>query len=219
MAATPIHPESQIRDFPHGRVPAALREAQILELAEELFAEVGYRNASMDELARRAGVSKPMIYRLIGGKDEVFRACVGKLAEEMQGEIIGAVAGAETIKDRLRAGVISFFRFVDRHRAAWTMVVTGGTGEVDEAIEQVRVADAVLIAGLFEQYATELGIELDRRMIEAAAHGLNGAGEAIARWAVAHPEIPPEVLGDMLVEFIWPGIERFAAAAGSNSAS
>ena len=53
------------RGFEHGRVPRAVRGRQLLELAAELFAERGYGGASMDELARRAGVTKPVVYELL----------------------------------------------------------------------------------------------------------------------------------------------------------
>ena len=59
----------QVTDFQHGRVPRAVRERQLLELAEELFAERGYAGTSMDELCRRAGVTKPVVYELFGSKD------------------------------------------------------------------------------------------------------------------------------------------------------
>jgi len=62
---------ARIEDFQHGRVPRELRERQLLELAEELFGERGYAGASMDELARRAGVTKPVVYELFGSKDSV----------------------------------------------------------------------------------------------------------------------------------------------------
>src|SRR3954462_14623649 len=69
-----------IGDFRHGRVPRAVRERQLVELGEELFAERGFAKASMDELARRAGVTKPVIYELFGSKEGLFRACLEGLA-------------------------------------------------------------------------------------------------------------------------------------------
>ena len=62
----------QVEGFQHGRVPRPVRERQLLELAEALFAERGYAGASMDELARRAGVTKPVVYELFGSKDGLF---------------------------------------------------------------------------------------------------------------------------------------------------
>jgi len=60
---------TSVEDYAHGRVPRAVRERQLLELAEELFAERGYGGASMEELARRAGVTKPVVYELFGSKE------------------------------------------------------------------------------------------------------------------------------------------------------
>ena len=73
----------QVQDFKHGRVPRPVRERQLLELAEELFAERGYAGASMDELARRAGVTKPVVYELFGSKDGLFGACVDRSIERL----------------------------------------------------------------------------------------------------------------------------------------
>src|ERR687893_311822 len=56
---------ARIQDFRHGRVPREVRERQLVELGEELFAERGFAKTSMDELARRAGVTKPVIYELL----------------------------------------------------------------------------------------------------------------------------------------------------------
>ena len=71
---------ARIEDFRHGRVPRAVRQRQLVELGEELFAERGFAKASMDELARRAGVTKPVIYELFGSKEGLFNACLEGLA-------------------------------------------------------------------------------------------------------------------------------------------
>ncbi|MEA2418363.1 MAG: hypothetical protein QOE60_569, partial [Thermoleophilaceae bacterium] len=68
-----------------------MRERQLLELAEALFAERGYAGASMDELARRAGVTKPVVYELFGSKEGLFGACVDRSIERLAGEIASAV--------------------------------------------------------------------------------------------------------------------------------
>src|ERR1035441_8763922 len=59
-----------VANYRTGRVPRAVRSAQLLELADQLFAERGFHAASMDELARRAGVSKPVIYDHFGSKEQ-----------------------------------------------------------------------------------------------------------------------------------------------------
>jgi AcrR family transcriptional regulator len=107
-----------VADYPHGRVPRELRERQIVELAEQLFAERGYRGASMDELSRRAGVTKPVIYELFESKDGLFRVCVERAVDGMA-ESVAAAVRAETVPEaRLRAGGIAFLRFAADNRVA-----------------------------------------------------------------------------------------------------
>jgi AcrR family transcriptional regulator len=86
---------ARIGDFRHGRVPRAVRERQLVELGEELFAERGFAKASMDELARRAGVTKPVIYELFGSKEGLFEACLEGLAMRLAESISEAARGAE----------------------------------------------------------------------------------------------------------------------------
>src|SRR3954463_5006833 len=86
---------ARIEDFRHGRVPRAVRERQLVELGEELFAERGVAKASMDELARRAGVTKPVIYELFGSKDGLFEACLEGLAVRLAASIAEAARGAD----------------------------------------------------------------------------------------------------------------------------
>ncbi len=64
----------RIEDFKHGRVPRDVRRRQLVELAEELFAERGYAGASMEELCRRAGVTKPVVYDLFGSLADLLEA-------------------------------------------------------------------------------------------------------------------------------------------------
>lgn len=70
----------EVEGYARGRVPRDVRERQIVALAEALFLERGYQGASMEELARRAGVSKPIVYDLVGSKEQLFDACVARAA-------------------------------------------------------------------------------------------------------------------------------------------
>src|SRR5919206_2458918 len=108
---------ARIGEFRHGRVPRELRRQQLVELGEQLFAERGFTKASMDELARRAGVTKPVIYELFGSKDGLFRACLEGLALRLAESIAEAARGADAAGEapdpeaRLRAGALAFLRF------------------------------------------------------------------------------------------------------------
>jgi AcrR family transcriptional regulator len=194
----------RVEGYAHGRVPRALRERQLLELAEALFAERGYAGASMDELARRAGVTKPVVYELFGSKDGLFGACVDSAIERLAGDIAAAVRAETDPEARLRAGGLAFLRFAADNRVAWDLMTMGGS--FAEQAQRVRSSQADLIRELMAEMARP---DVDERELEVAAHAINAAYEGVAHWMWAHPGVPIEEVADWVVELLLPGLRRF----------
>jgi AcrR family transcriptional regulator len=193
----------QIEGFRHGRVPRALRERQLVELGEQLFAERGFAKASMDELARRAGVTKPVIYELFGSKEGLFRACLEGLALRLAQQIADAARAEEDPEARLRAGGLAFLRFASDNRVAYELLYEG---RFSDAAVSVRKRQAALILELMREMAPE---GVDPRELELAAHAVNSAYEGVAHWMWDHPDVPLERLADWTVELLLPGLRRF----------
>lgn len=214
----------EIAAHPHGRVPRALRERQLLALGAELFAERGYAGTSMDELAARAGVSKPVIYDLVGSKDELFRRCADVAAEDLYTRVAQAVAGAEpatgpdAAEAQLRAGSLAFFRFAAEHRRSWSVLFAGESAFAAEAAS-IRHRQTGLIDLLLANAARERGASLDPVQVTATAHALNGAFESIANWATGRADVDPERLTEWLVALVLPGLQALARGAGPASGS
>jgi AcrR family transcriptional regulator len=228
---------ARIEDFRHGRVPRAVRERQLVELGEELFAERGFAKASMDELARRAGVTKPVIYELFGSKEGLFEACLEGLALRLAESIAEAARGADQAGGAsdggagrtrgdggtrgegtaAREGLPSVPDPEARLRA-------GGLAFLRFAAEN-RVAYELLYEGRFSDAAVRvrrrqaaLILELmreiapddvDPRELEVAANAVNSAYEGVAHWMWDHPEMDVEQLADWTVELLLPGLRRF----------
>jgi AcrR family transcriptional regulator len=194
----------QVEDFKHGRVPRPVRERQLLELAEALFAERGYGGASMDELARRAGVTKPVVYELFGSKDGLFGACVDRSIERLAADISAAVHAEDEPEARLRAGGLAFIRFAAGNRVAWDLMSMGGSFE--QKARAVRSSQAELIRELMAEMARD---DVDQRELEVAAHAVNAAYEGVAHWMWAHPDVPIEQIADWIADMLIPGLRRF----------
>jgi AcrR family transcriptional regulator len=195
---------AQVADFKHGQVPRAVRERQLLELAEALFAERGYAGASMDELARRAGVTKPVVYELFGSKDGLFAACVDRSIERLAADISTAVRAQDDPEERLRAGGLAFIRFAAANRVAWDLMSMGGSFE--EKARAVRDSQAELIRELMGEMARD---DVDQLELEVAAHAVNAAYEGVAHWMWAHPDVPIEQIADWIADLLIPGLRRF----------
>jgi AcrR family transcriptional regulator len=211
---------ARIEDFRHGRVPRAVRKQQLVDLGEELFAERGFAKASMDELARRAGVTKPVIYELFGSKEGLFEACLEGLAMRLAesiaeaargadaagaagGEAAAAGSGAPDPAGRLRAGGLAFLRFAADNRVAYELLYEG---RFSDAAVRVRKRQAALILELMREIAAD---DVDPRELELAANAVNSAYEGVAHWMWDHPEMDVEQLADWTVELLLPGLRRF----------
>lgn len=198
----------ELAQYEHGRVPRDVRRRQIVRLAGELFDERGYHGASMGELARRAGVSKPVIYDLFGSKEELYRASTEEVMGEASQVIAEAVLAEEGPEARLRAGAVAAFKFAAKHERASQVLFseTGGpfAGEVDSMRRQGGQLVSALLAEQFERE----GRELDPLQVEALGHAVAGAFQAVALWWRDHPDLPAERLADWLVAMVLPGLEQ-----------
>jgi AcrR family transcriptional regulator len=192
-----------IEGFRHGRVPREVRERQLVELGEQLFAERGFAKASMDELARRAGVTKPVIYELFQSKEGLFRACLEALALRLAQQIADAARAEDEPEARLRAGGLAFLRFASENRVAYELLYEG---RFSDAAVSVRRRQAALILELMREIAPA---GVDARELEVAAHAINSAYEGVAHWMWEHPDVPVERLADWTVELLLPGLRRF----------
>jgi AcrR family transcriptional regulator len=194
----------RIEDFQHGRVPRAVRRRQLVELAEQLFAERGFARTSMDELARRAGVTKPVIYELFESKDGLFRACVDRAIERMADSIVEAFRSETEPEARLRAGGLAFLRFARDNRVAWDLMAM--QSRFAEQAQAVRRDQAQLIRTLMTEIAPA---DTDPQELEAVAYAVNSAYEGAAHWMWEHPDTPAERVADWIVALLLPGLRRF----------
>lgn len=194
----------RIEDFRHGRVPRAVRQRQLVELAEKLFAERGFARTSMEELARRAGVTKPVIYELFESKDGLFRACVDRAIERMAASIVEAFRSETEPEARLRAGGLAFLRFARDNRVAWDLMAM--QGRFADQAQAVRRDQAQLIRTLMTEIAPP---GTDPQELEAVAYAVNSAYEGAAHWMWEHPDAPVEQVADWIVALLLPGLRRF----------
>ena len=73
------------------RLSAAERRSAILETATLVFSESGYRGATTAEIARRAGVSEPILYRHFGSKRDLYAACLESLWSQFEADARAAI--------------------------------------------------------------------------------------------------------------------------------
>lgn len=179
---------------------------QLLDVAEQLFAERGYGATSLAQLARAAGVSRPIIYAHFGSKDGIYLACLRRARRMLDEAVLTAVLSVEDLQGRLYAGIDATFAFIEANPARWSVVYNGVavTGTVAEEAWRLRLATVDQIAALIEAAAPDT----PRRKVEAFAHALSGAVEETERWWRHSPDMTrPEAVGH-LTRFAWNGVSE-----------
>jgi AcrR family transcriptional regulator len=188
------------------RMPRADREQQMMTVAEAVFAERGYAASSMDEIAERVGVSKPMLYEYFGSKEGLLVACIRQVRAELHDLTAESVIGAESAEDALRRGLVTFFRYTDEHRRSWELLlrteaaVVGPTAIAE--IEAVRQEQVKLHIALFSAYLPNA----DPRRLEASAEVLLGGCERLSVWYVQHDDVRPEEAAEHIMRMMWFGL-------------
>src|SRR5215475_10466432 len=95
------------------RMPRSARRRQLLAAAQEVFVANGYHAAAMDDIAERAGVSKPVLYQHFPGKLDLYLALIDEQAEALTTAIKQALAGTDDNRERIHAVLSAYFDFVD----------------------------------------------------------------------------------------------------------
>lgn len=200
--------QKEVDGFGHGRVPRDLRRRHILAVAEALFVERGYAGASMDDLAARSGVSKPVIYDVVGSKDAVFETCVGRVADALAVEVATAVAAAGPPDEEagLRAGALAWFEFIGARRALWEALLSSHDGPTTDAVEAIRARQDGYVADQLVAASEARGHPVDPELAGAVATAMNGAFEALGRWWHDHPDRTAAELADLYTALVLPGL-------------
>ncbi len=103
-------------------MPRAQREELILDVAGAVFARGGYHDASMDEIAKLADVSKPMLYAYFGSKEGLYVAYIDRMGRKLLQRLVRAGAVKGGMPERLHARISEFLAFVEEHREGWTVL-------------------------------------------------------------------------------------------------
>ncbi|MFD0537358.1 TetR/AcrR family transcriptional regulator [Actinomadura luteofluorescens] len=189
------------------RMSRAERERQMLDVAERVFGERGYQAASMDEIAERCGISKPMLYEYFGSKDGLLVACVSRSKAELFEVTQKAMAGATTPEDILWRGMVAYFRFIDEHSRSFAMLLReplAATPEAAQAVDDTRRQQSALIAGVLGTFAPSAPRR--DRGVHADHHGRERAPGAVAD---GPPDVSAEDAARYMTDFCWNGLSPY----------
>jgi AcrR family transcriptional regulator len=198
---TPLRPRTS-------RLPRTARRAQLLDVALEVFVEQGYHAASMDEIADRAGVSKPVLYQHFPGKLDLYLALLETSCDTVIAGVKDALASTTDNRKRVRATMELWYDYVADQGAAFRLVFESDLTSDPAVREQVDRVVEESAAAIAEVIREDTGLPL------AAAHllavSLVGMGHVGARnWLSQDSTLTRGEAVQLVAGLAWRGIGGF----------
>ena len=190
------------------RLPRLARRRQLLSAAQEVFVERGYPAAAMDEIAERAGVSKPVLYQHFPGKLELYLALLDLHVDDMVARCRAALDSTTDNKQRVQAAIGAFFDFVSSQGEAFRLVFESdlrNVAPVRPRMERSLRESADMISQVIQE---DTGCSSDEAHLLGV--GLVGMAEVSARyWLSSQGSIPKEAATQLMARLAWRGISGF----------
>jgi AcrR family transcriptional regulator len=194
------------------RMPRSARRSQLLAAAQEVFIANGYHAAAMDDIAARAGVSKPVLYQHFPGKLELYLALIDTQTDELYGRITAALVSTDDNQQRIHGVLAAYFDFVDDATGGvpggFRLLFESDLGNDPQVRERVERRERAILVAVADVVADDTG--LLRPEAELLAVALTGVSQIVARWWLTNDRPVSKDVAVSLIETLqWRGISNF----------
>ncbi len=209
MTSTPATPATPADPLgAKQRLPRDERRAQLLTAALEVFTAAGYHAAAMDEIADRAGVSKPVLYQHFPSKLDLYLAVLDLHVDSLVYTIQRAIASTHDNADRVRATVDAYFNFIEEEGEAYRLLFESDMNvepAVRERLSRMTYDCAAAVSAII---AADTGIPEEAAMLLGV--GLIGTAQFTARyWLERDGRVPRKAAADLVANLQWRGISGY----------
>ncbi|WP_239003625.1 TetR/AcrR family transcriptional regulator [Nocardia panacis] len=185
------------------------RRQQLIEIGRALFAERGYDATSIEEIAQRAQVSKPVVYEHFGGKEGLYAVVVDR-EMSMLLDMIASSLTQNRSRVRLEQVALALLTYIEERTDGFRILVRDQPASASEGRYSSLLNEAV------NQVAHILAGDFGRRGFDAGlatlyAQGLVGMVSTAATWWLDERQPPKEVVAAHLVNLCWNGLQHLEA--------
>jgi len=212
--ATPAAGKAVVR----ARMTGKERREQLLDVGRSLFAQKGFDATSVEEIALKAGVSKPVVYEHFGGKEGLYAVVVDREMRTLLDAITGALSSSGHPRELLEQAAFALLDYVESSTDGFRILVRDSpvaqsTGTFASLISDAASQVEHLMAGQF----TERGF--DPKFAPMYAQMLVGMVALTGQWWLDARKPAKAEVAAHLVNLAWNGLSGLEATPGLSSLS
>lgn len=188
------------------RLSAAERRNQLIEVGRGVFAERGYEGTSVEVLAERAGVSKPILYEHFGGKEGLYAVIVDREIEHVVAIIAAAISDGSP-RERVEAAALGFLQYVEQHPEGFAILAHDApTARPGSTMSSLLNDVAERVGQVFAAAFKEAGY--NRKVAPIYAHALVGMVTFVGQWWTDVRKPPVEQVASHIAALAWMGLRH-----------
>ena len=186
------------------------RRAQLLDVGRTLFAERGYDGTSVEEVASRAGVSKPVVYEHFGGKEGLYAIVVDREVHRLLDRFTSALSGSHP-RELLEQATLALLTYIEDEADGFRILVRESpvglerSGGFATIISDIASQVEHILAGQFK----ELGYET--KLAGLYSQALVGMVALTGQWWLDHRKPKRDEVAAHLVNLAWNGLSHLEA--------
>jgi AcrR family transcriptional regulator len=189
-------------------MPRSARRAQLLDSALEVFVSQGYHSTAMDDIADRAGVSKPVLYQHFPSKLDLYLALLDSACDQVVRAVREALASTTVNKERVTASTEAFYRYVADPGGAYRLVFESDLTKEPAVRERVDRVTLLCADAIAEVISDDTGFPDEASRLLAVA--LVGMSQVSARfWLDTEGSLPQQQAVELISSLAWRGIRGF----------
>ena len=188
------------------RLTSSARRAQLIEVGRRVFAERGYEASSVEEIADRAKVSKPIVYEHFGGKEGLYAVVVDREMEGVVALITEAISSGSP-RERLEKAALAFLTYVKEQPEGFAVLtrdapVTAASGGMSGLLNEVADRVGKVFAAEFKKAG------YDPKSAPIYAHALVGMVTFVGQWWTETRKPSVESVASHLGALAWMGLRH-----------
>jgi AcrR family transcriptional regulator len=188
------------------RLTAAQRRIQLLGVGRQVFASKGYNGGSVEEIARAAKVSKPIIYEHFGSKDGLYAVIVDREMDALVQRIAQRISEGSA-RQRFEGAVLAFLTYVKEEPDGFLVLTRDAPMTIAGRGMPNVISDlAERIGDIFNQQFKAAG--LNKKLAPLYAHALIGMVTLVGQWWIENQQLDIETVAKHVAAIGWMGLRH-----------